>query len=104
VELTDSDAITQSLAEPRAFATVFDHHAALLFRFLIRRAGRDMADELLGETFRIAFEKRAGFKPEYASARPWIFGIATNLLAKHHRTPARGDGSAAGGTSVRHAG
>jgi RNA polymerase sigma-70 factor (ECF subfamily) len=44
---------------------------------------------LLGETFRIAFEKRAAFKPEYASARPWIFGIASNLLAKQRRSDAR---------------
>ena len=41
-----------------------DRHAGLLFRFLIRRVGRDAADELLGETFRIAFERRESFDPE----------------------------------------
>jgi RNA polymerase sigma-70 factor (ECF subfamily) len=89
MEPSDAEAIEQSLDEPRAFATVFDRHAALLFRFLIRRAGRDAADELLGETFRIAFERRDKFDTTYASARPWIYGIATNLVAKHRRSQAR---------------
>jgi RNA polymerase sigma-70 factor (ECF subfamily) len=89
MEATDAEAIERSLDEPRAFATIFDRHAALLFRFLIRRAGPDAADELLGETFRIAFERREKFDTSYASARPWIYGIATNLLAKHRRSQAR---------------
>ena len=89
MEPSDAEAIEQSLREPRAFAAIFDRHAALLFRFLIRRAGRDAADELLGETFRIAFEKRANFDTTYASARPWIYGIATNVVAKHRRSEAR---------------
>jgi RNA polymerase sigma-70 factor (ECF subfamily) len=56
----------------------------VLFRFLIRRVGRDIADELLGETFRIAFEKRSTFDCDRASAKPWLYGIATHLVAKHH--------------------
>jgi RNA polymerase sigma-70 factor (ECF subfamily) len=86
---TDADVVTRSLSDPQAFAAVFDRHAALLFRFLVRRVGRDAADELLGETFRIAFERRGSFDPAYASARPWVYGIATNLLAKHRRTEGR---------------
>jgi RNA polymerase sigma-70 factor (ECF subfamily) len=88
-EPTDADVIMTSVTEPHVFATVFDRHAGLLFRFLIRRVGRDIADELLGETFRIAFERRSSFDPQYSSARPWIYGIATNLLAKHRRTEGR---------------
>jgi DNA-directed RNA polymerase specialized sigma24 family protein len=86
---TDADAIAASLAEPRRFAVVYDRHAAVVFRFLVRRVGRDTADELLGETFRIAFERRAVFDCSRDSARPWLYGIATNLLAKHRRTEAR---------------
>lgn len=89
MEQSDAEAIEKSLREPRAFAAIFDRHAALLFRFLIRRTGRDAADELLGETFRIAFERRDKFDTTYASARPWIYGIATNLIAKHRRSQAR---------------
>ena len=88
-EGTDADVIGRSLADPRCFAVVFDRHAGVVFRFLVRRVGRDTADELLGDTFRIAFERRATFDLERESARPWLYGIATNLLAKHRRTEGR---------------
>ena len=68
---------------------MFDRHAGVLFRFLIRRVGRDTADELLGKTFRIAFERRSTFDGRQPSARPWLYGIATNLVARHRRTEAR---------------
>src|SRR5436190_3861058 len=77
------------MSEPGAFATLFDRHAGTVFRFLVRRVGRDTADELLGETFRIAFERRPAYDTSRPSARPWLYGIATNLLARHRRTEAR---------------
>jgi RNA polymerase sigma-70 factor (ECF subfamily) len=86
---TDAEVIAASLDAPAGFGTVFDRHAAALFRFLVRRVGRDTADPLLGDVFRIAFERRAHFDLAYASARPWLYGIATNVLAKHRRTEAR---------------
>lgn len=85
----DAEVIAGSLEDPKIFAVVFDRHAGVVFRFLVRRVGRDTADELLGDTFRIAFEKRAKFDLERLSARPWLYGIATNLVAKHRRTEAR---------------
>jgi RNA polymerase sigma-70 factor (ECF subfamily) len=86
---TDADLIAESLSEAGRFATIYDRHAGTLFRFLVRRVGRDTADELLGETFRIAFERRATFDVERSSARPWLYGIATNLVAKHRRSEMR---------------
>jgi RNA polymerase sigma-70 factor (ECF subfamily) len=87
--LADADVIAASIDDPRHFAVLFDRHAGIVFRFLIRRVGRDAADELLGETFRIAFERRAAFDIFRPSARPWLYGIATNLVAKRRRTEAR---------------
>src|SRR5262245_10365744 len=86
---TDAEAIRASLADPTAFAAVYDRHAGIVFRFLVRRVGRDTADELLGETFRIAFQRRASFDCDRDSARPWLYGIATNLVSKHRRSEAR---------------
>jgi RNA polymerase sigma-70 factor (ECF subfamily) len=88
-EPADAEVIGASLEDPRRFALLFDRHAGVVFRFLVRRVGRDTADELLGETFRIGFERRATFDRERPSARPWLYGIATNLVAKHRRTEAR---------------
>ena len=89
MERSDAEVVAASIDEPPAFAALLDRHAGLLFRFLVRRVGPDVGDDLLGETFRIAFERRASFDVERASARPWLYGIATNLLARHRRAEAR---------------
>src|SRR3954470_7426093 len=88
-EESDAEIVTASLTDPRQFAALFDRHAGLLFRFLVRRVGRDTADELLGETFRIAFERRGTYDPTRPNARPWMYGIASNLVAKHRRAEGR---------------
>lgn len=36
-----------------------------------------------------AFRSRAAFDPSRGSVRPWLFGIATNLVARHRRTETR---------------
>ncbi|HEU4427353.1 MAG TPA: RNA polymerase sigma factor [Myxococcota bacterium] len=86
---SDSEIIERSLAEPAAFASLYDRHAAVVYRFLVRRIGPSAADGLLGETFRIAFERRASFDREHESARPWLYGIASRVLAHHRRSEAR---------------
>lgn len=77
------------MTDPAAFAAIFDRHAASLHRFLARRVEPADADGLLGEVFRIAFERRGSFDPARRSARPWLYGIATNLIARHRRSEAR---------------
>ncbi|MBO0730546.1 MAG: sigma-70 family RNA polymerase sigma factor [Acidimicrobiaceae bacterium] len=89
MERPDSAVIAASLQDPAAFGVLFDRHGAALLRFLARRVVPSDAEGLLGEVFRIAFEKRSGFEQDRLSARPWLYGIATNLVAKHHRSEAR---------------
>jgi RNA polymerase sigma-70 factor (ECF subfamily) len=93
----DSDAavITASLDEPARFGAIFDRHATTVFRYLVRRVGVDDAESLLGDVFRLAFEKRATYDSERPNARPWLYGIATNLLAHHRRAEARRIGATA---------
>ena len=86
---TDADVITASITSPSAFGDLFDRHATTLFRYFVRRAGPDDADSLLGELFRIAFERRASFDVTRVEARPWLYGIAGNLLAKHRERETR---------------
>src|SRR5262245_63400677 len=68
---------------------IYDRHATTLLRFLGRRAGARVAEGLLGELFRIAFERRKTFDATRASALPWLYGIGSNLLLKHRRGEAR---------------
>jgi RNA polymerase sigma factor (sigma-70 family) len=89
VEETDAAVIARSGADPAAFGVIFDRHAAVLLRFLVRRVGPDAADGLVGECFRIAFEKRSAYDPARPDARPWLYGIASNVLARHRRSEGR---------------
>jgi RNA polymerase sigma-70 factor (ECF subfamily) len=82
---TDADAIAVSLAEPRAFVVVFDRHFDAIHRYLRRRVGSEIADELASETFTQAFEHRRRFDTRRPDARPWLYGIAHNLLRHHYR-------------------
>jgi RNA polymerase sigma factor (sigma-70 family) len=86
---SDADLIGRSLVDPEAFGGIYDRHAATLLRFLGRRVGADVAEGLLGELFRIAWERRKAFDSGRVSALPWLYGIASNLLLKHRRSEAR---------------
>ena len=102
---SDAEVIGRSLAEPEAFGLIYDRHAATLLRFLGRRAGAEVAEGLLGELFRIAFERRKTFD-RHARARclavrdrlePAAEAPARRGAAAAGRAPHRGDREAADG-------
>src|SRR5680860_1824943 len=82
---TDADIIRQSLNDPQAFGEIFSRHLDAVHAYLVRRAGRGIADDLAGEVFRIAFERRRAFHLDRSSARPWLYGVAANILRRHQR-------------------
>jgi RNA polymerase sigma-70 factor (ECF subfamily) len=86
---SDAELIVRSLAVPEAFAAVFDRHFVAVHRYLARRVGRERADDLASQTFTVAFERRASFRPDAGEARPWLLGIATHLLLNHRRSEQR---------------
>ena len=81
--------IARSLVEPAAFSAVFDRHFARVHRYLARRVGRGRADDLAAQTFVVAFDRRGSFSGAAQSARPWLFGIATNVLRNELRSERR---------------
>src|SRR6187431_3370594 len=87
-QLDDATIIARSGEDRELFATVFDRHFGCIHRFLSRRIG-DQADDLAAEVFSIAFERRHRFRPVHESALPWLYGIASNLLARHRRSEVR---------------
>jgi RNA polymerase sigma-70 factor (ECF subfamily) len=72
-----------------ALTRLYDAHARDLHRYLARRLDPAVADDLVAETFLVAWEQRARYDPARGVARAWLFGIATNLLRRHARTEAR---------------
>ena len=85
----DGEVIGRSLGEPEAFGLIYDRYAPTLLRFLGRRVGARVAEGLVGELFRIAFERRETFDASRANALPWLYGIGSNVLLKHRRAEAR---------------
>lgn len=88
-DASDAAVVARSLASPEVFGELYDRHAATLLRYMTRRVGSDDAEGLLGELFRIAFERRSAFDGTRVSARPWLYGIASHLLLKHRRGEGR---------------
>jgi RNA polymerase sigma factor (sigma-70 family) len=86
---SDADTIAASVARPERFAAIFDRHFDALHGYLARRAGAGRAEDLAANTFVIAFERRGTFRAEADSARPWLLGIATNLLRSEWRSEQR---------------
>jgi RNA polymerase sigma factor (sigma-70 family) len=89
VPSTDAEAIAASLSEPREFVAVFDRHFDAVHRYLRRRVGKEIADDLASETFAQAFEHRKRYDRRRPDARPWLYGIAHNLLRHHYRDEER---------------
>lgn len=85
----DAVLITESVRDPELFGRVFDRHAAAIHGYVARRLGRDAADDLVAETFLVAFRQRHGYDAAQSSARPWLYGIATRLISRHRRDEVR---------------
>jgi RNA polymerase sigma-70 factor (ECF subfamily) len=85
---TDGELIERSVGDPECFAALFDRHASTVHRYLGRRVG-ELADDLLSETFLIAFRRRGAYRPEHVEVRPWLIGIATNVVHGHRRSEQR---------------
>lgn len=86
---TDAELIEASLRVPEKFAVIFDRHAPHIQRYLARRLGQQVADDLLAEAFLVAFSKRERYDTSRPDARPWLYGIATNLVGQHRREEVR---------------
>ncbi len=88
-EADDGEVIRSSLADPERFAVLFDRYARQVHRYVSRRLGTQLADDIVGETFLVAFRRRETYDPERTLARPWLYGIATTLVARHRRSEER---------------
>lgn len=86
---TDAEIIAASLNSPGAFEVLFDRHFESVHRYLVARSDRDVADDVAGETFCVAFQQRGRFDTQRRDARPWLLGIATNLLRRRWRSQRR---------------
>ncbi|WP_345750599.1 RNA polymerase sigma factor [Microbacterium rhizophilus] len=85
---TDSEIIASSVGSPGLFSEIFERHATAIGGYARRRVGRDAVDDVLSETFLVAFRRRGSFDTRWDTARPWLLGIATRVIKKHRATEA----------------
>jgi RNA polymerase sigma factor (sigma-70 family) len=74
--------------EQAAFDSVFSAEFASIHRYVRRRVGRDAADDVAAGTFLAAYANWHRFD-QTRPVRPWLYGIATNLLRHHYRDEER---------------
>ncbi|WP_017202833.1 sigma-70 family RNA polymerase sigma factor [Microbacterium algeriense] len=86
---TDSEIIQRSLQQPAVFAELFDRHARAVNAFATYRIGRHAAEDVLSETFLVAFRRRTDFDTDVESAAPWLLGIASRLIRRHRALEAK---------------
>jgi len=83
--LSDGEVFRRSIDVPAAFEEIFERHGGAVWRYSRRRVGQDAAEDVVADTFLVAFQRRGEFDSNYESARPWLLGIATNVIRRRLR-------------------
>jgi RNA polymerase sigma-70 factor (ECF subfamily) len=73
--------------DERAWRAWYDESYAALYRYVLWRAGglRDLAEEVVQETWLVAVRRVRHFRPAAGPFAAWLRGIAANLLRNHLR-------------------
>lgn len=80
--------LARSLVDKRGFDIVVRRHYDEIFVYFARAVGREEAADLTQQVFLVAFKRRRKFAGD-DTARPWLFGIARNVLRRWYRTEGR---------------
>lgn len=73
-----------------AFGELFDEHAQAVYGYALRTLGEwATAEDVVSLTFLEAWRLRGTLREEGGSVRPWLFGIATNVLRNTTRAARR---------------
>ena len=86
---TDAAVIEQSWDEPERFEAICRRYFGRIHQYLAARVGVRIADDLAAEVFTIAFAQRQRYDLARECARPWLYGIATNLAGTYRRQEQR---------------
>lgn len=87
----DATVIHDSLSDPEQFGMLVRRHAPAIRRYVTRRIGAEAADDVVAETFLVAFRQRAGYADDGRDCLPWLYGIATRLFDAIYNLLANGE-------------
>jgi RNA polymerase sigma factor (sigma-70 family) len=86
---TDAEIVAASLEDGAAFGEIYERHQGALYKYVARRIGTSDAGDLVAETFTVAYTRRHAFDLERTTIRPWLYGIAANMVRDHLRRRGR---------------
>ncbi|MEV7235343.1 RNA polymerase sigma factor [Streptomyces sp. NPDC051020] len=73
-----------------ALGELYDEHAQVLYRYALRVTGNwAEAEDVVSATFLEAWRSREKLRPDGDSLRPWLLGIATNIMRRNARARRR---------------
>lgn len=97
----DRDLLAVAAAgDEHAFAAIFRRHVGAIRGFIASRVGAEAAEDLVAETFVVAWKLCSRFDKRFSSARPWLYGIATKVLQRHHEIEHRWQRAIDAGTAI----
>lgn len=73
-------------ASRREFESIFERHKRDVFAYVLRRIGRESAEDVVAETFLVAWRRFADLPEE---PLPWLLGVARKVAANHRRAGTR---------------
>ncbi|MFJ9676717.1 RNA polymerase sigma factor [Streptomyces sp. NPDC101194] len=69
-----------------ALGELYDEHAQVLYRYALRVTGDwAEAEDVVSSTFLAAWRSREKLRPDGDGLRPWLLGIATNIMRRNAR-------------------
>jgi RNA polymerase sigma-70 factor (ECF subfamily) len=78
---------TRDIEEVRLFGELFEANARAIYNFCFRRtADWALAEDLMSVVFLEAWRRRRGAPLTGESARPWLLGVAVNVIRNHRRS------------------
>lgn len=83
------EASSSSSAQSRAtmrFTSLFEESYSSVLAYVMRRAQRDMVDDVVADTFLTAWRRLEEIPPD---ALPWLLGVARRILANARRSERR---------------
>ncbi|MBB5081018.1 RNA polymerase sigma factor [Nonomuraea endophytica] len=82
-----NDVERAQVLDEKEFAALYDATHPRVFAYAVSRCGRQLAEEVVSETFAVAWRRRADI-PRRA-VLPWLLGVARNVTRELYRDEVR---------------
>ena len=89
-DLDESELVELAKSDPEAFGELYQRNVERIYRYIYYRIGNESdTEDLTARTFHQALSSIARYVDRGAPFAAWLYRIAHNLVANHHRTGKR---------------